>query len=82
MNVSLPPELEKLVAECLKSGEYNSASEVVRQALRLLQVEQQLHNAKVKRLKAGLAKGQSDLRAGRFTEISSERELKAFFKRL
>jgi antitoxin ParD1/3/4 len=36
MNVSLTPELEKLVSAKVRSGRYNSASEVVREALRLL----------------------------------------------
>ena len=36
MNVSLTPELNKFVAAKVKSGLYNSASEVVREALRLL----------------------------------------------
>lgn len=37
MNVSLTPELEKFVAGKVGSGRYNSASEVVREALRLLE---------------------------------------------
>ena len=37
MNVSLTPELEKLVNTKVSSGRYNSASEVVREALRLLE---------------------------------------------
>lgn len=37
MNVSLTPELEALVQEKVKSGMYNSASEVVRDGLRLIQ---------------------------------------------
>lgn len=36
MNVSLTPELEKLVNEKVESGLYQTASEVVREALRLL----------------------------------------------
>ena len=36
MNVSLTPELEQLVNEKVKSGFYQTASEVVREALRLL----------------------------------------------
>ena len=35
MNVSLTPELERRVEERLKSGLYTSASELVREALRL-----------------------------------------------
>ena len=36
MNVSLTPELERLVNEKVDSGLYQTASEVVREALRLL----------------------------------------------
>lgn len=37
MNVSLTPELEAFVARKVKSKRYTSASEVVREALRLLE---------------------------------------------
>ena len=37
MNVSLTPELEKFVTAKVQSGRYTSASEVVREALRLLE---------------------------------------------
>ena len=37
MNVHLTPELEQLVQSKVKSGRYNSASEVVREAIRLLE---------------------------------------------
>src|SRR6266566_1861337 len=36
MNISLTPELEKIVAERLASGRYASASDVIAEALRLL----------------------------------------------
>ena len=36
MNVSLTPELEELVNQKVRSGLYQTASEVVREALRLL----------------------------------------------
>jgi len=41
MNVSLTPELEELVGAKVSSGRYNSASEVVREALRLLEERDQ-----------------------------------------
>ena len=47
MNVSLTPELEKFVSAKVESGRYNSASEVVREALRLLEEHEQ---AKITRL--------------------------------
>jgi antitoxin ParD1/3/4 len=37
MNVSLTPQLEQFVQTKVQSGRYNSASEVVREALRLLE---------------------------------------------
>jgi antitoxin ParD1/3/4 len=37
MNVSLTPELDRFVAGKVESGRYTSASEVVREALRLLE---------------------------------------------
>ncbi len=37
MNVSLTPELEEFVQSKVENGRYNSASEVIREALRLLE---------------------------------------------
>lgn len=42
VNVSLTPELEQFVQAKVESGRYNSASEVVREALRLLENHEQL----------------------------------------
>jgi antitoxin ParD1/3/4 len=36
-NVHLTPELERFARQCVAQGRYNNVSEVVRQALRLLQ---------------------------------------------
>ena len=41
MNVSLTPKLEKFVSAKVRAGRYNSASEVVREALRLLEEHDQ-----------------------------------------
>jgi antitoxin ParD1/3/4 len=40
MNVSLTPELENWVDEKVRTGRYASASEVIREALRLLELEE------------------------------------------
>lgn len=47
MNVSLTPELEKFVAAKVNSGLYNSASEVVREALRLLEENDRARGAQI-----------------------------------
>jgi antitoxin ParD1/3/4 len=57
MNVSLTPELERLVHEKVSSGLYNSASEVVREALRLLQERDELRGLRFQELKREIAKG-------------------------
>jgi len=47
MNVSLTPELDKFVAEKVDSGRYTSASEVVREALRLLEEHDRARSAQI-----------------------------------
>jgi antitoxin ParD1/3/4 len=47
MNVSLTPELEQFVQSKVESGRYNSASEVVREALRLLEDHEQARAAQL-----------------------------------
>jgi antitoxin ParD1/3/4 len=47
MNVSLTSELEKFVSAKVESGRYNSASEVVREALRLLEERDQARSVQL-----------------------------------
>jgi antitoxin ParD1/3/4 len=47
MNVSLTPELEDFVSAKVQSSRYNSASEVVREALRLLEEHDQARAAQL-----------------------------------
>jgi antitoxin ParD1/3/4 len=47
MNVSLTPELEQFVASKVATGRYNSASEVMREALRLLEEHDQARGAQI-----------------------------------
>ncbi|HEY0020508.1 MAG TPA: type II toxin-antitoxin system ParD family antitoxin [Longimicrobium sp.] len=64
MNVSLTPELERLVASKVDSGEYNSASEVVRHALPLLSREDQEHQAKLVALRSEIGVGMAEIEGG------------------
>ncbi len=57
MNVSLTPELEQLVNDKVKSGLYNSASEVVREALRLLKEQDALKAYRLEELRREIAVG-------------------------
>ena len=64
MNVSLTPELEKLVTRKVASGRFGSASEVVRAALRLLEGEDRVWEAKLIRLRGAVAQGVDELDRG------------------
>ncbi len=57
MNVSLTPELEQLVRRKVESGLYNSASEVVRDALRLLDDRDRFREMKIEELRKEIQKG-------------------------
>jgi antitoxin ParD1/3/4 len=65
MNVSLTPELEQYIRTKVDSGRYLSASEVVREALRLLE-------QKEKRLEELLVEIQKGLDSGRSEPLNME----------
>ena len=57
MNVNLTPQLEELVRNKVASGLYSSASEVVREALRLMDDQDRLRNATLDRLRSDIKHG-------------------------
>lgn len=71
LNVSLPPELENRVRQHVESGMYSSASEVIREALRLFEAYKGAQAANLSALKADIAQGVADINAGRVREIST-----------
>ena len=72
MNVSLTPELEALVQAKVATGMYNNASEVIREALRLLKDHDLLNELKTQHLKRELSIGLSGLDRGEFSAESLE----------
>lgn len=65
INISLPPELERRVRQRVESGLYGSASEVVREALRLLDQVEASRAAALGALRDDIALGMADREAGR-----------------
>jgi antitoxin ParD1/3/4 len=57
MNVNLTPELETLVRRKVASGLYTSASEVVREALRLMEEQDQMRAVRLEQLRQGVRMG-------------------------
>ena len=57
MNVNLTPQLEDFVRQKVASGLYNSASEIVREALRLMEAQDQFRAVKLQRLRQDIREG-------------------------
>ena len=57
MNISLTPEMEKLVNDKMASGRYSSASEVVGEGLRLLAEQGRLREIKLEALRKDIQEG-------------------------
>jgi len=57
MNINLTPQLESLVRSKVTSGLYTSASEVVREALRLMDEQDRLREAKLEQLRGDVLEG-------------------------
>ena len=64
MNVHLTPRLEKMVRQKVASGLYNSASEVVREALRLLDEQDRLRAMRFEELRKQIQQGLDELDRG------------------
>ncbi len=64
MNVSLTPELEQLIHDKVATGRYHSASEVVREALRLLEDRDELRRLRRQELRHKVAVGLASLDRG------------------
>ncbi len=84
MNINLTPELESLVQKKVKSGRYNSASEVVRAALRLFEDHESVREARLQSIRRKIEEGwaaaeRGDLIDGEefFRQLEGEEKLRA-----
>ena len=69
MNISLNPHFEELVKGKVESGLYNSVSEVMREALRLLEERDQLRDLRLEELRREIQKG---INSGEATPLNME----------
>jgi len=82
MNVSLTSNLEMFVRDRAASGDYNNASEVVREALRLLKLTEEQRVLKLERLRASVRDGDEAIANGDMTTFNTDQELNTFFAEL
>jgi len=64
MNISLTPELERLVSEKVQTGRYATASEVIREGLRLLEEQDQLKQRRLAEVRQKIDRGLEQLDRG------------------
>ena len=83
MHVSLTPELEDIVKKKVESGLYNNASEVVREALRFMELNQELvFQMKLDRLRSHLATSEAEIAQGQGSTLKTPQETAAFFSEI
>lgn len=75
MNVSLTEEMVKFVETEVASGDYVSASEVVRDALRAFRHDRQVEEAKLRILREEVAEGLQAADRGEFSDRSVDEML-------
>jgi antitoxin ParD1/3/4 len=68
MNVNLGPVFDRFIAELLKTGIYQSQSEVVREGLRLLKEREELKNLRLAELRKEIAIGSKQADRGEFVD--------------
>ena len=73
LTVTLPAEMATAVKGVVEAGEFASASEVIREALRDWKVKRELQMHRIAALKLEIDRGMSDVAAGRLTEFDAER---------
>jgi antitoxin ParD1/3/4 len=71
-NISLTPEQDAFVESVVKAGEYQNASEAVRDALRVLQQRRREDVLKLKALRMQIKAGVEALERGDFIEVDAE----------
>lgn len=57
MNVSLTPEFDRFIASKVDPGEYATASEVIRDALRMLKAAEEARQAKLEAVRKEIREG-------------------------
>lgn len=81
LSITLPPKLANMVRDKVDAGSYSSNSEVIREALRLLEEKDRMQTQKLELLRAEIAKGIQSGSAGELDFTDLRRKAKAQLKR-
>lgn len=81
-NVVITDHQAELIDQLVASGEYQNASEVLREGLRLVEERRAVQAAKLEALRAAVQVGIDDVEAGRYTVFENTKELSAHLDRI
>jgi antitoxin ParD1/3/4 len=81
-NVNLTEHFDDFIAAGITSGRFSNASEVVREALRLLEQREQEDKARLEWLRAAAKEGFDDIERGDYVTLRSAREIDDFVHQL
>jgi antitoxin ParD1/3/4 len=80
-SISLTPEQDAFVEKVVEAGEYQNASEAIRDALRALQHRRKEDSLRLKALRAQIKAGTDALERGEFSEVD-DADLEGYLERL
>src|SRR5262249_2320946 len=81
-NINLTERLDLFVERQVSSGRYSNASEIVREALRLLEVEEQEREAKLKALRRAAKQGFDEIDQGKGIVLKGKKAIKQFIREI
>jgi antitoxin ParD1/3/4 len=82
LNVSITPHFAKFISANVKSGRYGNTSEVVREALRRFEQDEQIREQDAldpDNAQEAVAKGFASIERGAYIDIDGDRQLRSFF---
>ncbi len=81
-NINLTEHLDHFVERQVSSGRYGNASEIVREALRLLEEEEQVRQAKLNALRQAAKQGLEEIDQGQGIVLKGKKAVKQFVKEI
>jgi antitoxin ParD1/3/4 len=79
-NINLTEHLDHFVARHVASGRYSNASEIVREALRLLEDQEQERKAKLNALRLAAKQGSDEIDLGKGIVLKGKKEINQFIR--
>jgi len=81
-NINLTEHLDHFIERQVSSGRYSNASEIVREALRLLEEEEQVRQAKLKALRQAAKQGLEEIDQGKGIVLKGKKAIRQFVREI